>query len=223
MSSYTAGPVPVPLPVLHIDQATGDVSIENPAGSSLSITGYTITSAAGSLDAGSFDSIAPASGFSVTTAIANEITESGTGAAISGGGALSLGAAWFKTPTRDLTFNYTLSGGTTAEGAIVYEGDAISRSDLNGDGSIDSADFATFVANHAKPLGVSDTIQSYLLGDLDGDLDNDRADFVLFKADFIAANGAAAFAALAGSVPEPTSFALLSLACLGGLRRRRNG
>ena len=50
--------------------------------------------------------------------------------------------------------------------------------------------------------------------DLDGDLDNDGADFGLFKADFIAANSPAAFQALFGAVPEPSTIALISI---GGL------
>ncbi len=51
------------------------------------------------------------------------------------------------------------------------------------------------------------------MGDLDGDGDNDFADFRLFQADYVAANGAAAFEALL-NVPEPTAaLSLLLMAC----------
>ena len=55
------------------------------------------------------------------------------------------------------------------------------------------------------------------MGDLDGDGDNDFADFRLFQADYIAANGAAAFDALL-NVPEPAT-ALLLLSMFGASTR----
>ena len=62
----------------------------------------------------------------------------------------------------------------------------------------------------------------YLKGDLDGDKDNDFADFEFFKTDFIAANGAAAFAQLTGVVPEPGTLVLAVAALVAlGLNIRR--
>jgi hypothetical protein len=44
----------------------------------------------------------------------------------------------------------------------------------------------------------------------------------LFKADFIAINGAAAFAELSGAVPEPASLVLAAIAlAIAGMRVRR--
>jgi hypothetical protein len=51
-------------------------------------------------------------------------------------------------------------------------------------------------------------------GDVDGDLDSDFADFRLFKADYVAIHGEAAFAALVG-VPEPSTLALLAISVVG--------
>ena len=54
---------------------------------------------------------------------------------------------------------------------------------------------------------------TFALGDENGDLLNDYTDFRLFKADYIAANGAAAFSSMiateGGYVPEPSTFELM--------------
>jgi hypothetical protein len=92
-------------------------------------------------------------------------------------------------------------------------GNPFQRSDLNFDGAIDGGDYDIFLANNLTDIDpdmMLDDVGSYVFGDLDGDQDNDVQDFRLFKADYIAANGAAAFAALAG-VPEPASVCLLVL------------
>jgi hypothetical protein len=64
-------------------------------------------------------------------------------------------------------------------------------------------------------------VAAYLKGDLDGDKDNDYTDFKLFKSDFIAANGAAAFAALEHGVPEPSSLVLSAMVATFLLAARR--
>ena len=58
-------------------------------------------------------------------------------------------------------------------------------------------------------------IQRALAGDLDRDGDNDLTDFVNFKTDYDAANGAGAFNAMLANVPEPSTMALLLLAGSG--------
>ena len=96
------------------------------------------------------------------------------------------------------------------------------RSDLNFDGSINSADYIIFRDNHRDPIDpmLVDT-QSYPLGDLDGDQDNDFGDFRIFKRDYDAVNGVGALAALGGAIPEPSSATLVALAVALGLVRRR--
>ena len=69
-------------------------------------------------------------------------------------------------------------------------------------------------------------IDTFARGDINGDLVNDYRDFRLFKADFVAANGAGAWAGLIaghGAVPEPSTLGLLVLGIAAGtLGTRRN-
>lgn len=76
-------------------------------------------------------------------------------------------------------------------------------SDLDMDGAVTAADWALFLASAYTDLRGYTPAQKFLHGDLDRDDDNDVNDFRIFKSDFIAANGAAAFEALF-AVPEPT-------------------
>ena len=88
------------------------------------------------------------------------------------------------------------------------------------DGAITVADWATFVANAFTDLRGFSPAQQFLHGDLDRDGDNDLDDFRIFKSDFIAANGVAAFNALY-SVPEPAILPIAVCLCLPVLVRSR--
>ena len=90
-------------------------------------------------------------------------------------------------------------------------GTAAKRSDLNGDGLVNASDWNVFLPNSFTSFPGDTVVTAYLKGDLDGDKDNDYGDFKLFKSDYIAANGAAAFAALEHAVPEPSSLALSAI------------
>jgi hypothetical protein len=94
------------------------------------------------------------------------------------------------------------------------------RSDLNGDGQINVADWTVFIANGYTNLSAETAVGAYRRGDLDGDRDNDIFDYRLFKADYIAANGAGAFAALEAAVPEPATVGLLAIGLLSAFRSR---
>ena len=100
---------------------------------------------------------------------------------------------------------------------------AFGRSDFNADGDVTVADWNVFLANAFTNFPAETTVGAYLKGDLDGDKDNDYQDFLTFKADYIAANGAAAFAALGAAVPEPGASPLRRSAALAvaSVRRRR--
>ena len=84
--------------------------------------------------------------------------------------------------------------------------------DLNFDGVLDADDWLAFIAGSETDLSGLTEIEQYARGDLNGDGVNDIFDFALFKQDYVQTNGAAAFAALFQSVPEPASLCL-ALAC----------
>nr|MBA3484743.1 PEP-CTERM sorting domain-containing protein [Pirellulales bacterium] len=157
-----------------------------------------------------------------------QIAESVTGGTLDGGSlapaaSASIGSSWKKTPFNDLVFSFTLGDNSVATGLVQYTGAAATRSDFNGDGDVTAADWALFVPNSYTTFTGQPAAQAYLKGDLDGDLDNDFADFRLFKADFIASNSEAAFAALVGAVPEPSTAVLATVATIAfaSVRRRR--
>ena len=83
-------------------------------------------------------------------------------------------------------------------------------SDLNMDGAITIADWSLFIANSFADLRAYTPAQQFLHGDLDRDGDNDREDFLIFKSDYIAAHGEAAFNALL-AVPEPAGLTMATV------------
>ena len=91
--------------------------------------------------------------------------------------------------------------------------------DLNRDGSVNLDDFQMYIDGLHASLGELSFDDAYRQGDLNGDLANNYQDFVLFKAAYDAANGAGAFAA-ALNIPEPASWAMMSLGGLGALAMR---
>ena len=237
-ASFTAGPEAALLPVLVVDRGTGAVSIANQTGSAVQIKGYSITSAAGSLNAATWVSIDATNfdtngNWTAQSSTRVNLTESVTSGASLDGGPLSpnssrgIGSPWRETPFEDLVFNVTLGDGTTAGGLVQYTGTAAKRSDLSGDGLLTVADWTTFLQHSYTSFGADPAAVAYLKGDLDGDKDNDFDDFRIFKADYIVANGEAAFAALGAVVPEPATLALATfvstmLVTVGRRSRRRD-
>ncbi|MCA9257553.1 MAG: PQQ-dependent sugar dehydrogenase [Planctomycetales bacterium] len=94
------------------------------------------------------------------------------------------------------------------------------RSDLNSDGVIDAADWSLFAISNGSDLSHLSPDDAFAHGDVDFDGDNDYDDFRIFKGDYIAANGSAAFTALGAVIPEPISSALCVAVAATALRRR---
>ena len=87
--------------------------------------------------------------------------------------------------------------------------------DFEEDGDVDSNDLARWEAGYAFPGAVP-----HVLGDADGDQDADGLDFLVWQTQY-GSNNPLAISAL-NTAPEPTTAALLALACvaLGSLRPR---
>jgi hypothetical protein len=236
-NSFTTGPDAAIQPVLVIDRSTGAISVANQSGSAIQLKGYSISSTGGSFNPAAWTSIDagnvfdPDGTWTAQSSTAFNLAESNTGGPSLNGGTLAaspnagssrgIGSPWIKTPIEDVTFSFTLGDGSTGNGLVQYTGTAVSRSDLNGNGTIDVADWTAFITNSYASLTGQSAVAAYQKGDLDGDLDNDYQDFKLFKNDYIAANGLEAFLALS-AVPEPSSCVLLTFATslLWGMRRR---
>jgi hypothetical protein len=230
-ASFNMGPEPSPTPTLVVDRTTGAISVANQTTAPIQLKDYSIMSAAGSLNPASWTSIDAGNTFdpngtwtsqsSTSTNLAESVT-GGTldGGSLAAGGSRSIGSPWLHTPFQDLVFSYTLGDNTTGFGIVQYDGAAAVRSDLNGDGQINVADWTIFIANGYTNLSSETAVGAYRRGDLDGDRDNDIFDYRLFKADYTAANGAAAFAALEGAVPEPSAMALIVIGVLSTFRWR---
>jgi hypothetical protein len=104
----------------------------------------------------------------------------------------------------------------------IVPGAPIVLGDLNFDSEIDAEDYTLFLAGNYTDLSGLDSDTAYRRGDLDHDLDNDFNDFRIFKQQYIAANGAQAWADLAARVPEPTGLVLAAIiiAAVATIRRR---
>jgi Concanavalin A-like lectin/glucanases superfamily len=234
-TSFATGPDPAPLPVLIVNRGTGAMSLANQTAGNVQIKGYSVTSADGSLNPLTWTSINAGNAFdpdgtwTAQSSTSMNLAESVTGGVTDGGSlapatSRGIGAPWLKSPFEDVAFNFTLGDGSVGNGAVQYIGTPLARSDLNGDGMVTAADWALFVPNSFKSFPGETMVGAYLKGDLDGDLDNDYNDFLIFKTDFIAAQGASAFAQLTGAVPEPSSLVLAAMTCvmlLGTSRDRR--
>jgi hypothetical protein len=235
-ASFNIGPDPVPLPVLRVNRSTGEVTFANPAGpgSPFNLKDYSITSAGGQLNTAGWMSIDTGNTFdpdgtwttsALTSANIGEGVTGGVldGGTIAGGTSKSIGSAWLRTPIAgDLAFTYTLNGGATGSGIVEYSGATPARSDFDGDGQITVADWQNnFVPNAGKAFTGELPVAAYLKGDVDGDLDNDYTDFLIFKGDYNAVNGAGSFELLTG-VPEPATWlvSLIAAALIGCIRRR---
>jgi hypothetical protein len=144
-----------------------------------------------------------------------QFSEASTGdpGAIAAGESILLSPAggWVRSPSEDLFASLLLGDGTVLNATVTYTGNSgnpFARSDLNFNGAVDLADWSLFVASSYTALTGLGSAEAYGRGDLDADGDNDHADFLLFKRDYNAANGAGAFESHLLRVPERSTLGL---------------
>ena len=238
-------------PVLTIDRGTGGVMLENETGAGIDIIGYSLTSAAGTLDAdpsnwttvsGNYDatpgnggtgdgSVDPDDNWTVLTTATDgtDLSEGeldgGDGGTLGTGSPIDLGTPWRQTPFEDVVAKILLSDGTIETVPVAYQGDPLQAGDLDGSGMIDALDWDEYVTNAVADVsGLPDAL-AYLAGDLNGDGAQDILDTDFFITAFEDANGPGSFQAMiaAQSVPEPASWLMIGMgAVFGGLALRRS-
>jgi hypothetical protein len=210
-----------------INRDTGAITVHNATSQNFQIQSYFVDSVAGAIDASQWSTINATNPAWTVTATpdpnapyATSFSEDGGGnlVTIPAGGSLSFGNAWRMTPYEDVRIYLTLADGTLAAFSPEYTGAAALVGDLNGDGIINIAnDYQTLLNNmHTSLAGLGLTaVERYQLGDLTNDSLVNFFDFAAFREAYDQANGAGAFQAAVGSVPEPSSLAMLMV--LGAL------
>jgi hypothetical protein len=226
-------------PVLTINRTSGNISLQNGGASTLNMTGYSITSAKGTLNSTGWLSIAnnydgdSGGGSAIDTdnwirltspTSRKDLSEvenpnGSNGVPLAAAQTINFGTAWFKYPVEDILGEILLADGTTQAVTVSYVGGApYVFGDLNFSGGATPLTFADWVAfktgqgfNFATAFSPA---ESYSHGDLDGDLDFDIDDFKIFKTTYDLANGAGAFDAMLASVPEPATAVLLAMTVL---------
>jgi hypothetical protein len=228
---------------LEVNRNSGAITLTNTTGSDIAFSSLTMTSMFGAIDSsaltpisGHYDEIGngaidPNDAWSITSPSGShtQFSEASTGdAGAIGAGeqiVLSPTGGWIRSPNEDLFASMLLANGTVLNATVTYGGNGgrpFSRGDLNFSGTVDIADWSIFVENAYTALTGLSRAEAYAAGDLDADGDNDHADFLLFKRDFNAVNGAGAFEAQVLRVPEPTSLHLaVGLAACQLTRSRR--
>jgi hypothetical protein len=226
---------------VEVNRDSGAITITNTTGAPIAFSSLTITSASGAISplsltpiTGHYDAtgngeIDPNNAWTITSpggshTLFSEMT-TGDAGAISGGEQIvySPGSGWIRSPKEDLFASLLLGSGSVLNATVSYTGNGnqpFSRGDLDFNGSVNLADWSIFIANAFTNLSGLSPAQSYAHGDLDGDGDNDRADFLLFKSDFDAVNGAGSLDAALVGVPEPSSISVLVAGVIALLARK---
>ncbi len=221
---FVQGPAPL---TLQVNTATGAITLKNNGASaqSVSLDGYQISSAAGSLNpawtglggqVGFPEGNGTGNGWEAGGASdANLLTEAYLtgGSVINTGASLSLGTG-YKTAggVQDLKFQYSFDNGIMTEGLVEYVSTGL-PADFDVDGDVDGADFLSWQRGFGITTGATKG-----QGDADGNGAVNAADLTIWKGSF---GGSAT--ATAAAVPEPTAFALAAVGAAAwgvGIRRR---
>lgn len=233
---------------LNINRDSGNISLANTSAAGISdIIGYSVTSAAGALDQTNWNqqavgpsqltndnddwTVLTAAGASGDLSEAVLITSGdGNGGDLdAGSGVIDFGDVWVKSPAEDIQVELLLNDGTSlfsgADFILNYSGTEVVVGDISGsagvpDGAINLLDWVELRSNVATDLSAFSGAQAYQEGDLDADGVIGASDYNIFVAAFDAANGAGAFAAAVGAVPEPAGVTLLLCGLIGAACNR---
>lgn len=235
-SAYGGGGTPLlsatlPQLDLTINRATGAVTLQN-NGAALSIDYYELTSAGNSLNPGVgtgnnqwtpldlAESDPAGQGWDPAGSPSSSMLAEArfaSGVTIGAGASLSLGEAYNGVVNaEDVRFRYRLDNGMFVLGDVSYIGVAPEglAGDFNLDGTVDAADYVLWRNNLGEPEGVLNGN-----GNNSGVVDTD--DYLLWKDNYGKSSPAAL--ASAQAVPEPGTWALLSVAAIAffSVRLRR--
>ena len=230
---------------LTVNRDNGNLLLTNAGTGAVDLKGVSILSGGGALNPATwipvtdnYDDPPPGNGsvdpddtWTILTETAHELSEeepTGDGGTLGIGQSVNLGNAWTKSTIEDLVATATLVDDQVLPLSISFvdgpDGGSFVRGDLNTDGSLTAADWLDFYPNMLADLGSMTDVERALAGDLNGDGDVDVVDFALFKSDYEAVFGAGSFDAMTAQVPEPSTYAMLLVAAIGGcmirLRRR---
>ncbi|MBI2825514.1 MAG: PEP-CTERM sorting domain-containing protein [Planctomycetia bacterium] len=173
----------------------------------LTIDGYEITSAAGSLNPVNFHGFADGfvAGWSEANLTVNSLAELNlTGSSTLAAGGYRALQAVFTTGTQDLAFQYDVPGVGISTGALLYKQQL--AGDLNNDHIVDVSDIQRVAANY---------LQNSLAGDANFDGIVDVSDIQMIAANYLntipgSGSGVGGGGAVA-SVPEPSSLVLAAI------------
>lgn len=217
--------------VLSIDRDSSAMQLRNETNTEISLSAYSIRSAAGSLSRADWTSVADADSdwIEFGDATFHDLSEGTLGTkTLAPGEVMDLGNAWIKyfQDEQDLSLLYLdENGNPVPTGFIRFTGNGgntFELGDLNFDGSIDVQDWTTLQAGYGTDLSGLSVAEAYHMGDLTGDLAHGLDDIQTFREAFDVANGAGAFAHLM-SVPEPGTLVLVGIAItmLASLKLKR--
>jgi hypothetical protein len=141
----------------------------------------------------------------------------GNGTIIADNQTFSLGNAWIRSPLEDVTMQMLRQDGTLQDVTVRYTGQTPVIGDLDFDRDLDVTDWSLFKTGFSTDTTNLSRAERYGRGDFTLDGTINLLDTIAFANAFNAMNGAGSFAAVAGAsvVPEPATWALLSLGVAG--------